>query len=309
MLEAEKLYVLGHPVAHSKSPAMYNVVYPKLGLNWHYGLKDCESAEEAEAFLAARDFLSINITMPYKPHALAAADVRAASAKLAGGANVLVRKGEALVAYNTDGQGCVAYLERCGVRFAGARVVVCGTGPTSLAILHAAAQAGAAEVCLLGRDAARAQATLDGYLKLFGELAYATFDLPAAYAHHRSFRETYEQALFAAGSYGDEAERIAGADLIVDATPLGMKPGDPAAFDTSLLHAGQTVFDVVYGHGETALAAAARAAGVRFIDGPGMLVGQAVATVRIVCDLAGVECSLSDDELFELMAEAAGFAC
>lgn len=309
MSQEEKLYVLGHPVAHSKSPAMYNAVYPKLGLNWHYGFMDCPTDQEAEAFLAKRDFLSINVTMPYKPHALAAATARAASAKLAGGANVLVRKGEALVAYNTDGQGCVAYLERCGVSFAGARVVVCGTGPTSLAIMHAAAQAGAAEVALLGRDAARAQAVLEGYLKLFGELAYATFDLPAAAAHHRSFRETYEQALFFAGSYEGQAGLIEAADLIVDATPLGMKPADPAPFDASLLHAGQTVFDVVYGHGETALAAAARAAGARFIDGAGMLVGQAVATVRIVCDLAGVDCPLSDDELFALMAQAAGFNC
>lgn len=305
----EKLYVLGHPVAHSKSPVMYNAVYPRLGLNWHYGLMDCATVEEAEAFLKARDFLSINITMPYKPHALAAATSCAASAKLAKGANVLVRKGEALIAYNTDGQGCVSYLERCGVSFNGARVVVCGTGPTSLAILHAAAQAGAAEVALLGRDAAKAQAVLDEYLHLFGQLAQAAFDLPAPNEKHRSFRETFEQTAFAAGSYAGEQGRIAAADVIVDATPLGMNPGDPAAFDTSLLHEGQTVFDVVYGHGETALAKAAREAGVRFIDGPGMLVGQAVATVRIVCDLAGVDCPLSDDEIFAVMAQAAEFDC
>ncbi len=309
MPHSEKLYVLGHPVAHSKSPAMYNAVYAKLGLSWNYGLMDCATAEEAEAFLSARDFLSVNVTMPYKPHALAAATARAASAQLAGGANVLVKAGESLVAYNTDGLGCVAYLERCGFDFAGARVVVCGTGPTSLAIMHAAAQAGAAEVALLGRDEARAQAALDAYLKLFGKLAYATFDLPAAKEGHRSFRETYEQTLFFAGSYEGEGKRIAGASLIVDATPLGMKPEDPAPFDTALLHAGQTVFDVVYGHGETALAAGARAAGACFIDGAGMLVGQAVETVRIVCDLSDVECPLTDDELFELMAKAANFTC
>lgn len=60
----------------------------------------------------------------------------AASATLAHGANVLVNKDGALIAYNTDGQGCVAYLERAGVDFRGASVVVCGTGPTSLSILH-----------------------------------------------------------------------------------------------------------------------------------------------------------------------------
>lgn len=115
---SEKLYVLGHPVSHSKSPVMYNAVYEKAGLPWHYGLMDVPTVPEAETFLAARDFLSINITTPYKPEAFAAADVRAASATLAHGANVLVNMDGALIAYNTDGQGCVAYLERPASIFA-----------------------------------------------------------------------------------------------------------------------------------------------------------------------------------------------
>ena len=125
----QKLYVLGHPVAHSKSPVMYNAVYGKLGFPWEYRLMDCETPAEAKAFLAARDFLSINITTPYKPEALAAATARAASAKLAHGANILVKKGYALIAFNTDGRGCVGYLERTGFSFDGAKVAICGTGP------------------------------------------------------------------------------------------------------------------------------------------------------------------------------------
>ena len=52
---SEKLYVLGHPVSHSKSPVMYNAVYEKAGLPWHYGLMDVPTVPEAETFLAARD--------------------------------------------------------------------------------------------------------------------------------------------------------------------------------------------------------------------------------------------------------------
>ena len=144
----ENLYLLGHPIAHSKSPVMYNAVYARLGLPWRYELADLAGEEEARAFLAARDFLSVNITTPYKPHAYEAATHKAASAKLARGANLLVKHGEALLAYNTDGQGCVAFLERTGFDFAGASVAVCGTGPTALAILHACAVAGAREVVL-----------------------------------------------------------------------------------------------------------------------------------------------------------------
>lgn len=306
---AEKLYVLGHPVAHSKSPAMYNAVYEKLGLSWHYGLMDCETEAEARSFLEKRDFVSINITTPYKPLALEAATARAASARLAKGANVLVRKDDLLIAYNTDGQGCIAYLERCGFDFAGKSVVVCGTGPTSLAILHAAAIAGAAEVVLVGRDKEKAAAVLREYAKEFDLLAHATIDLPAAKGHHLSFKQAYDHVSLKFGSYSTSTNAISQADLIIDATPLGMKPGDPAPFDTSLLSADQMVFDVVYGHGETALAKAAREAGCTFIDGQGMLVGQAVVTVEIVRDIAGIDVPYSEDELFVIMSQAAGFDC
>ena len=166
---SERLYLLGHPVAHSKSPAMYNAVYERLGLPWRYELADLASEDEARAFLAAGDFLSVNITTPYKPLAFEAAAHTAASAKLAQGANVLVRKKDALIGFNTDGQGCAAYLERTGFSFAGKRVAVCGTGPTALSILHASAVAGA-DVCA---DAWRARG-LRRALRPFGE------------RHHRS---------------------------------------------------------------------------------------------------------------------------
>ena len=77
---AESLYLLGHPIEHSKSPVMYNAVYARLGLPWRYELADLAGEEEARAFLAARDFLSVNITTPYKPHAFEAATHKAASA-------------------------------------------------------------------------------------------------------------------------------------------------------------------------------------------------------------------------------------
>ncbi len=305
---SESLYILGHPIGHSKSPVMYNAVYEKAGLDWHYGFADVPTAAEAEAFLAARDFLSINITTPYKPEAFAAADVKAASASLAHGANVLVNHGGALIAYNTDGQGCVAALERAGVSFAGKSVAVCGTGPTALSILHAVAQAGPADVLLLGRDRDRAHRVMRTYADELGALVGRTVDMPAFKEGHLSFAEVYKQVDFRFGSYDTSRQALAAADIVIDATPLGMNPGDAAPFDTALLHGGQTVFDVVYGHGETALAKAARAAGCTFFDGAGMLVGQAVVTVGILRDITGVAAlGIPEDELFRIMADAAGF--
>ncbi len=303
----EQFYLLGHPVSHSKSPAMYNAVYRRLGLPWTYELMDLADGEEARRFVYEGTWRSINITTPYKPLALEAATVVGASARLAQGSNLLIRKGDARIAYNTDGEGCIAFLERAGISFDNARVVVCGTGPTALAILHSAACAGAAEVVLLSRDKEKSQRVLQDYLERFDQLAHATIELPALKRGHRSFKQAYDETVFKFGSYTSSKQAISAADLIVDATSLGMKPDDPAPFDITLLQLGQVVFDTVYGHGTTALVGAARDRGLKVFDGAGMLVAQAVQTLAMVFDVMKLDQLPSFDELFNLMAEAAGF--
>ena len=342
----ERLYLVGHPVAHSKSPAMHNAAYRALGLDWEYVLNDCATAEEARAFLAQDSWLACNVTMPYKPIAYEIASARSVAATLAQGANVLVRSAggacvgdggarnllaegangllaenagglladnidgtKSLLADNTDGIGCVRYLERCGVAFPGARVVVCGTGPTSRAIMHACAVAGAASVCLASRDADRANATVGRYLSALGQIAENP-DSAFAFDDSNQLEATNriaDQVDLAGMSYETGETAIASADIIIDATSLGMKPGDPAPFDTQLLRHDQVVLDVVYGHGETSLLAAARDKGCAAYDGEGMLVAQAVETVRDIAQATQLfEISPSVD-LFDVMARAAGF--
>lgn len=302
----ERLCLLGHPIAHSKSPAMYNALYKRLGLDWYYDLEDCATDQQASDFLTTRDFLAINITTPYKTLAYDQANARAATAKLAGGANVLVNKQGTLIAYNTDGEGCVSFLEDQQVQFKEATVVVCGTGPTSLAILHAAALAGATKVVLLGRDSKRSGTIVQGYLDRLGELANATIDLPVAHAGWRTLKTAYDQVTFSYGSYESARSALASAHVIIDATPLGMNEGDKAPFDTKLLTADQVVLDVVYGHGTTALLEQAQKRGCRTFDGAGMLVAQAVITAMIQCETQGIDLDISSSEVFELMAGAAG---
>jgi len=171
----QPFFVLGHPVAHSKSPVMHNAAYRALGLPWEYGLADCATESEARAFLASDSWLGLNVTTPYKPLALEVATQCTAAAVIAQGANVLVRCnghdsrvgdfGGELLADNTDGAGCVTFLRRSGIELEGARAVVCGTGPTSLAIAHALAQAGTRKVTLLGRSAERSRHVLVGMLE------------------------------------------------------------------------------------------------------------------------------------------------
>lgn len=306
---SEKLFILGHPVSHSKSPVMYNAVYPQMGLDWTYDFADIEDEQKAQNFIESGDYLSINITTPYKKLAFDASTHKAASAKLAQGANVLVRKGDALIAFNTDGEGCIAALERSGVNFAGKKVAICGTGATSLAIYHAAAVAGSESVLLLSRNTERSRAAVEAYVNRFGALfnaasALQQADVKPEIEGHRTFREAFGRTLFLYGSYDTSHDAISAADVIINATPLGMKADDPAPFDAALLSEGQVIFDCIYGHGETALVSAAGAAGATVYNGAGMLVAQAVATVYAVCELAEVTVPYTRDELFDMMAKA-----
>lgn len=288
-------YILGHPVTHSKSPAMYNAVYKAANLPWTYGFMDCVDDARAREFLQKADFLSINITTPYKPLALLMSNISDANSNLAQGANLLVNtiKNGApyLRAYNVDGMGCVLYLERSGVQLNDKSVVICGTGPTAMSILHAVLNAGAT-VTLLGRDAHRAH------------------DAVIRYCHEvtkNAGEDTSVKNRLKAGSYSENASAIKEAEIIIDATSLGMHEGDPAPFDTSLINSNHVVFDTVYGHGTTALVAAASAAGAKTMDGSGMLVGQAVETLQIVTALFDVSLPFGRERIFEIMAHAANF--
>lgn len=285
---AERVYILGHPVGHSKSPAMHNAAFRTLGLHWTYDFKDCETELAAQAFIDARIWRACNVTMPWKQLAYRNANKRSLDAELVRGANVLVNWGGKIHADNTDGRGCAAYLLRGGVELKDARVAVCGTGPTSLAIAHACAQAGASRVALFGRSPERTRATVDSY-------------------RDRVAKAGIDPLMEACAYDADGLDVIASSSVVVDATPLGMKPGDPAPFDVGVLSPGQSVFDVVYGHGETALVAAARERGCRVFDGSGMLVAQAVETLRFFASVTEAFSIPAHADMFAIMAEAAGF--
>lgn len=305
----QSLYIVGHPVSHSKSPVMYNAVYSKLGLPWHYDFMDVgeDGNDRALDFLRGSGYLSVNVTTPCKPAAFDAADAKASTAILTGGVNLMVAKDGHHLGYNVDGQGCVRFLEREGVTFEGSRVVVCGTGPTSLSILHACAQAGAGSITLLGRSKERTRSVLEGYVERYRHLVSTAISLPSPNDGHLGFAEAYENARFSFGAYPTSRKALSEADVVIDATVLGMRAGDPAPFDTSLLSGSQVVMDTVYGHGETALISAAKAVGCRAFDGAGMLVSQAAISATTVCEVSGIDLRADYDELFEIMADAAGF--
>ena len=257
--------LLGRDIAHSCSPQLFKTLFGACDISGRYELAECADEGAFCRALSQRSEIAFNVTTPFKRLALDCAAVASETARAAGGANVLVRRaqGEGFAAWNTDGAGCALFLESRGFVFADAPCCVCGTGPTARAIA-AALDARGARVTLLSRTAGE------------DRLAYGSVDAQRALRNAR---------------------------LVVDATPLGMHEGDGCAFDPTLLEPECVVVDTVYGHGETALLAAARACGCAAFDGLGMLIGQAAVAFPLVLSALGMPCERSAQDFFAIMEE------
>jgi shikimate dehydrogenase len=279
-----KAGLLGYPISHSLSPAIHRAAYAALGLDWEYALYPCE---DQAAFLrilaeAKRDpgaFVGFNVTTPYKVAAWEVCAEHAPSCAVLGNANVLTFLREApcgeprLRGDNTDGRGLVAALEQeASVTVAASSVVLCGMGSVALSALLALTERKAASVSIVSRDPDRARVQLRGFCARLDEWsldrgggASSPLSLP-----------TLEVI-----GYGAVVESLTIADILIDATSVGMNPTDGSVVPFEALRPELTVLDVVYGQGETALIRGAREVGAKAIDGLGMLIEQAALTVEI----------------------------
>jgi len=244
--------VIGDPVRHSLSPLLHNAAFAALGLDWAFAAFPVRAGAGAAALDAMRALRleGLNVTMPLKGEVADAVDRLAPSAAALRSVNTVVWIGTELVGESTDGPGLVAALRADeGFDPAGRRCLVLGSGGAARAVVHALADAGAAAVVVAARrpEAGAAVATLAGAVGGAG---------PAAAA--------------------DDAE------LIVDATPVGMTGHDPGPpLDPARLGPGQLVVDLVYDPTWTPLLEVARAAGAATANGFGMLLHQAALSFRL----------------------------
>lgn len=254
--------VIGWPVKQALSPAVHNAAYAAMGLNWVYlplPVADQRQLMVVVEALRTLPCVGFNVTMPHKQAMLELCDEAAMFAQLAGSVNTVHSVDGHLVGYNTDGRGMLEALRlEADWSPEGTRVVVLGAGGAAGAAVVACAVGRAAHVTVVNRDIARAEAL-------------------AARAEP-SLRST-EVLAVAVGPESREA--VEAADLIVNATPLGMASGDPSPVPGEWLRAGQVVFDMVYQRPSTALLDAARQAGATALGGLGMLVSQGALAVDI----------------------------
>ncbi len=254
--------VVGTPLGHSLSPAMHNAAFETMGLDWVYvPLEICDGIGLRRFAAAARSLkiAGFNVTMPFKSEMLELCDEVATAARMASAVNTVHCVDGQLIGYNTDGRGLLESLEtEAQFRPADTDVVVLGNGGAAAAAVVALILARAARVTVVARDVSRAEALVARMAENAGTVALAALGIAEA------------------------AEAIGSAQLVVNATSVGLKDPDESPIPGGWLAEGQVVYDMVYGTpGPTALVRDARLAGARAFDGLGMLVAQGALALEI----------------------------
>jgi shikimate dehydrogenase len=237
--------VIGDPVRHSLSPVVFNAAFADRDLDWVFVAFEVPDGQAAAALDAMRvfDIGWLSVTMPHKTAVARAVDRLSADGAALDAVNCVVNEDGVLVGDSTDGDGFVRAVQaETGFAPAGRACAVLGAGGAARGVVLALARAGAREVVVVNRTEARgAQA-----VALAGD----------------------------AGRLGD-LDDLAGVDLIVQATPVGMGDDATLPLDPSWLRPDQVVADLIYQPEATPLVVAARERGLVAVGGLGMLVHQA----------------------------------
>lgn len=243
-----EMFLIGHDISHSLSPAMWNHLAFATGRDLRYGLRDVDTdgLDAVLAELTGGGVLAANVTMPYKAWAAGVADRRSFAVASTGAANLLIPAEGALEAHNTDVIGARAILE---TRAPFETVVLLGAGGTAVAILEALSGL-ASHIRVVNRTHANAVEIAERFSGRFGSIE----------AFHWSERD----------------EQTAGVDLVVSAVPAV----DDAPFDVGRLGSHTLVYDAVYRREPTALQRAVSRRGLSLVDGLSHLAAQAIAMLE-----------------------------
>ena len=261
------LCLIGSPVGHSGSPAMYNYSFEKLGIDYAYLAFDIKKEQTEEAVRALRllNVRGFNVTMPCKTAVVACCDKLSKEAALIGAVNTVVNDNGCLTGYNTDGMGWVKGLLAEGVDIRGKKMTIVGSGGAATAIEVTCALEGIREMSIFAmKDEffANAETTVEKIRAHVPDCVVNLYDL--------ADRDRFYQ-------------EIAGSDIFTNATRVGMKPmdGETLIDDVSAFRKDLVVSDAVYNPRTTRLLADARAAGCKTVPGIIMMLWQGVEAFRL----------------------------
>ena len=262
-----RFVLIGHPVAHSLSPVLHQSAYRALELGHRYELVDCPdraAVEQELSRLARGETAGINVTLPWKRLTLELAARKDPLAAQIGAANVVAREPDgSLKAYNTDATALLDELRPADGR---KRALIIGAGGAARAAIVACRTLGVGEIVLSSRRFQSGQEWPDS--GEFARLGAMTVAWPGALPERASFQA-----------------RVAGSDIVIQATSAGMHGADPGEEIAALvpwdrLAPGAFAYDVVYTPAITPFLRAAREARVLAQGGLGMLIGQAALSLE-----------------------------
>lgn len=264
------LGVFGDPIEHSLSPGFQTAALTASGIKGQYVRLHAGADKFPEALraISKAGFVGANVTIPHKAAALAAVDEADEVATRCGGVNTIVVDGDKLLGFSTDGPGLVrAVHEDFLVDLRDLRVLLLGAG-------GGAGRAAAVQCAVEGCERlVLANRTLEKGVALAEELA----------PYFRSDRLVGPAERLLAIPFTTEAlrEHIPQVDIIINATPVGMKRTDPSPVPASLLTPNLMVMDMVYAGGKSRLVVNAEAAGARAANGLTMLLHQGALSFEI----------------------------
>lgn len=254
--------IIGHPVGHSLSPAMQNDAFKTLGVDADYSLFDVNPDKLSDFLrdMASGQIAGANVTIPHKIAArqyIERHGILDENAKRLGAVNTIKVADGKLHGYNTDGPGFYRSLvEDLGFEPEGRNVFILGAGGAACAIAMYLGN-GPASISVTDIDTAK---------------------LDELKGHYKKYYDDKKLRIVAAK---DTAKAIEGCDLLINATPIGMKESDPLPVDISLLRTGLYVYDIIYNLPLTNLVKEATKRKLHAVTGLGMLLYQGVVAFEI----------------------------
>ena len=279
------LALIGSPVGHSGSPAMYNFSFQYHNLDYAYMAFDIKEDEVPAALDAMRLFKmrGCNVTMPCKNKAAQCVDELSPAARIVEAVNTIVNENGKLVGHITDGTGFVRNLKEHGVDVKGKKMVVLGAGGAATALQVQCALDGAARISIFNPNDVfldRAKSTAEKLKKEVPECKVNVYCI-----------EDQDKL----------REEIANTDILVNGTLAGMKPHDDISLvDKSMFHKNLVVADVVYNPEETRMLREAKEAGCKTVGGKGMLLWQGAAAYKLY---TGLEMPTEEYQKFQTKQE------
>lgn len=238
--------LFGYPVEHSLSPAMHNAAFEHLGLDYCYVTFSVrpELLQDAVRAVRALNLAGVNVTVPHKEKVIPLLDEVDGEASFIGAVNTIVNQNGRLIGYNTDGRGFMKSLSEAHILVNNKNILVIGAGGASRAISYYLSEK-ASRLFLYDIDKKKAGRLIRDLKRIRGNVFFIK-----------------------------DKDKLDEMNIIINATPLGLKKDDPLPFNVNLLRSTHVVCDLIYK--KTSLLDEASQKGCKTINGLGMLLWQGV---------------------------------